>query len=136
MKRYKETEKHEIRVLLADRPHLTPVFQSTTDIPQRVKEYDDELFVVFNNKNARFEVHTKDGGESTYNATIPYRTLDERTMRWLWRNDIRVHGMSIYDRILKSEETAKARKEKESRDHTIDFAKEFQSEFAKDAWIS
>lgn len=136
MKRYKATERHNIQVLLADRPHLTPVFSSTHHIPERVKEYDDELFMVFNNRNSRFEIHTKYGGESTYNATVPYKALDERTMRWLWRNDIRVHGRGIHDRLLREEEQHNKRKEKESREYTKDFAREFQSEFAKDAWIS
>ena len=135
MIRYKENEKHEIRLLLSDRPHLTPVFSSTLCIPERVKEYDDELFLVFNNKNERFEIHTKDGGESTYNATIPYKALDARTLRWLWKNDIRVHGTAIHERVLKSEEDYKKRKDKEMRDFTRDFATEFRSEFAKDAWM-
>lgn len=134
MIRYKENEKHEIRLLLADRPHLSPVFSSTLCIPERVKEYDDELFMVFNNHNERFEIHTKDGGETTYNATIPYKSLDARTLRWLWTNDIRVHGRAIHERIYKSEEAYEKRKQKELKDFTRDFAQEFRSEFAKDAW--
>lgn len=134
MKRYKESEKHEIRVLLADRPHLTPIFSSTLCIPERVKEYDDEMFVVFNNRNGRFEIHTKEAGQTTYNATIPYKQLDTRTMRWLWKNDIRVHGAAIHERVLKSEETFKKQKEKEQKDYIRDFATEFRGEFAKDAW--
>lgn len=135
MRRYKESEKHEIRILLADRPHLTPIFTSTLYIPERLKEYDDELFLVFNNNTERFEVHTKYGGESTYNATLPYKTLDARTLRWIWRNDIRVHGHEIHKRIERSEEQFKKRKEKEFRNFTRDFASEFRSAFAHDAWL-
>lgn len=128
-------EREHIHYLLHGKHHLKPVFTNVQDIPQRVKEYDPELFIVFNTKNQRFEIHSKDGGETTYNATIPYKDLDERTIRYIRKNDIRVHGMAIYDRIAKSEQQAKERKEKERKQFTRDFAAEFQSEFAKDAWV-
>lgn len=127
-------EREEINALLDGKSHLRPVFAHVTDIPQRVKEYDPELFLVFNNKNQRYEVHSRDAGETTYNATIPYRNLDERTIRYIRKNDIRVHGMAIFDRIFKSEEKAKKQKDKDEKQFTRDFAAEFQSEFAKDAW--
>lgn len=127
-------QRHEIEILLDDRPHLLPVFTHVTDIPQRVKQYDPELFIAFNTKNQRFEVHSKEAGETTYNATLPYKDLDERSLRYIRKNDIRVHGMAIFDRIFKSEQKAEKQKEKDRRNFTKDFAAEFQSEFAKDAW--
>jgi len=129
-------ERDEINFLLKDRPHLKPLFTNTYNIPERLKEYDPELFVVFNLKNERYEIHSKDGGETTYNATSPYKQLDERTLRYVKRNDIRVHGMKVFDRINESERKAEERKKKDEKNFTVDFAKEFQSAFAKDSWIS
>lgn len=134
MFKYSVLEKEEIRKLLSERQHLSPVFTHTLNIPERVKEYDPNLFLVFNNKNERFEIHSRDGGETSYNATLPYKNLDDRTLRYIRKNDIRVHGMKIYDRINQSEERVKKQAEKEEKDFRLDFAREFQSEFAKDAW--
>lgn len=129
-------DKEEIRALLADRPHLLPVFSHVSDIPNRVKEYDPELFIVFNAKKQRYEVHSREAGETTYNATLPYKDLDERTLRYIRKNDIRVHGNAIFERIFRSEERAEKQNEKDRRKFTRDFASEFQSEFAKDAWVN
>lgn len=132
--RYTQRDKDNIYHLLKYRPHLTPVFTSALNIPERIKEYDRDLFLVFNAKNERFEIHSYEGGETSYNATLPFKSLDARTLRYIRKNDIRVHGMKIYDRIAKSEEKHKERKKKDEKNFVRDFASEFRSEFAKDAW--
>jgi hypothetical protein len=132
--RYKEGKKHQIQLLVNDRPHLTPLFTSTLNIPERVHEYSDELFLVYNNESGRFELHSIDESPTTYNATLPYRSLDARTIRYIRKNDIRVHGDAIFKRIDQQEVKVKQAQEKDMARFTQDFAKEFQSEFAKDAW--
>lgn len=132
--RYTQRNKEDIYHLLKGKPHLSPVFSHACFIPERVKEYDPDLFLVFNSSNDRFEIHSYEAGETSYNATLPYKSLDARTLRYIQRNDIRVHGMKIYDRINKSEEAHKKKKEKDEKSFVRDFASEFQSEFAKDAW--
>lgn len=132
--RFTQRDKENIYHLLRGRPHLSPVFSSALNIPERVKAYDADLFIVFNMNNERFEVHSYDAGETSYNATLPFKSLDARTIRYIRKNDIRVHGMKIYDRINQSEERHKKSKEKKEKDFVRDFAAEFQSEFAKDAW--
>lgn len=134
MKRYKEGKKHFIRNLIADKKHLTPIFTSTLNIPERVHDYSDELFIAFNHHNDRFELHSIDAGESTYNSTIPYKALDERTIRHLWKTDIRVHGNTIFKHIEQQEEKREEEKKKEEQNFIRDFGREFRSEFAKDAW--
>jgi hypothetical protein len=132
--KYKELEKWNIRVLLENQPHLTPVFTSTLNVPERVKEYDDTLFLAFNNENGRFEIHSIDSVPTTYNATLPYKNLDARTVRYIRKNDIRVHGDLIHKRIEEQEQRAEKERERDAARRRQDFAKEFQSEFAKDAW--
>lgn len=132
--RYTQRNKEDIYHLLKGRPHLTPVFSSALNIPERVKDYDPDLFLVFNQKNERFEIHSYEAGETSYNATLPFKSLDARTLRYIRKNDIKVHGMKIYDRINESEKKAEQQKEKDKKNFIRDFASEFQSEFAKDAW--
>lgn len=134
MKLYKEQDRWNIRRLLEDQPHLTPVFTSTLNVPERIKEYDDTLFLAFNNDNERFEIHSVDSVPTTYNATLPYKALDARAIRYIKKNDIRLHGDRIHKRIEEQEKRAEAERERDAARRRQDFAKEFQGEFAKDAW--
>lgn len=131
---FSSIDKARIYHLLEGKEHLIPVFTNVTNIPERIKEYDPELFVVFNKKNQRYEIHARDSGETSYNCTIPYKDLDERALRYIRKNDIRVHGDKIFKRINQSEINYEERLKRDEKNFTIDFAKEFQSEFAKDAW--
>lgn len=131
----KANYRHEIALKLDRQPHLVPIFSHALDIPRLVYEYDASFFVVFNRKNERFEIHCLDYPEGdTQSLTIPYKNLDARTLRHIWRNDIRVHGTGIFKRLEEQEERAEKRKKREQKNFHIDFAKEHQSAFAKDAW--
>lgn len=134
MNGYTFREKNKINDILSDRPHLEAVYTHTLNIPERVREYDNTLFLVFNNQTTRFEIHSTDTNES-YNASVPFRNLDARTIRHIMRNDVRVHGHKIMERLNKSEEKKQKQQAKAEKDHMRDFAKEFQGEFAKDAWL-
>lgn len=126
------------RVLIAteDRPRLTPLFGSTHCIPERLYEYNSNLFLCFNNATDQFEVHSLDNKGNTYCATLPFPTLDSRTIHWVWENDIRVHGMAIFQRIDRSEAEHKARKQREFKNWVESVALETRSMFAKDAWLA
>lgn len=113
--------------------HLSPVFQSTLNIPERLHEYNPRMFICFNNTTSRFEVHSLDQADS-YSATLPYRQLDARSLRWVWENDIRVHGRKIFDELDKTEDRIKKAKERELRNFVESVGAETRSEFAKDAW--
>jgi hypothetical protein len=117
------------------RPYLIPIFTHIYDIPRRVHDYDSSFFVVFNKNNQKYEIHSLDyEGDNTISCTIPYEELDSRALTHLWENDIRVHGAEIFKRIELAEERARIRKERDRKNTDIDFAKEHQSAFAKDAW--
>ena len=127
----------EVRVRTEKRPYLFPIFTHIHDIPRRVYDYDPSFFVVFNKNNQKYEIHSLDyPGHDTLSCTIPYEELDQRTLDHLWMNDIRVHGDQIFKRIERAEEKARIRKERDRKNFDIDFAKEHQSAFAKDAWVS
>lgn len=117
------------------RPRLIPLFDHTLDIPQRLYDYHPSLFVCFNRHTQRYELHSLEQETDSFCATLPYKDLDARTLRWVWQNDIRVHGKDIFRRIEKSEEGFKKSKDREHKNWVQDIAKETQSLFAKDAWM-
>jgi hypothetical protein len=131
----KESFKQKAREVLGNKTYLEPMFTSCYDIPRRVYDYDNSFFVVFNHNTKKYEIHCVDYPEgNTKSMTIPFPTLDVRTLYHLWENDIRVHGKDIFRRIEEGEERARKRQEREHKNHVESFAREFQSEFAKSAW--
>lgn len=115
------------------RPRLIALFDHVMNIPQRLYEYSPRLFVCFNRQSQRYEIHSLDQDDS-YCATLPYKDLDARALRWLQKNDIRIHGREIFDRIEKSEAAFHKRKEREFKNWVEDVASETQTMIAKDAW--
>ncbi len=49
-------------------------------IAERIKEIDENYFLVFNKKRGVFELHNSSQRSSTFALTIPYDTLDERAI--------------------------------------------------------
>lgn len=115
------------------RPRLIPILSHTLNIPERLYDYHPRLFICFNRVEQKYEVHSLDQ-EDSYSATLPYKDLDARTLRWIYNNDIRVHGKDIFRRIEKSEEQREKSKEREFKNWVEDVASETRSLFAKDAW--
>jgi hypothetical protein len=116
------------------RPRLSPIFGSTHNIPERVAEYNPDLFLCHNVVTDRIEVHSLANSGDTFCANLPYKSLDARTIRWIWENDIRVHGKNIFKRIEASEQAYERMKQREYKNWIEDVGKETQSLFAKDAW--
>lgn len=123
----------EVRHLLRDKPRLTPIFQSTLNIPERLHETNPRLFICYNNVDQRFEVHSLDQ-EISFCAQLPYKALDARTLRWIWNNDIRVHGKEIMRRLEKNEEDREKSKERDFKNWVESVGKETRTLFAKDSW--
>lgn len=124
---------HDVKEKIRGQHHLSPLFHSTLNIPERVYEYNPRLFLCFNNKDNRFELHSLDQ-EFSLCGPLPYKSLDARTMRWIWKNDIRVHGKGIFRRIEQDEQRREKQQEREFKNWVEAVGKETQSEFAKDAW--
>lgn len=123
----------EVRDRTRFRPRLTPVFTSTHEIPERIFEYNPRMFVCFSITKSRYEIHNLDQ-EDTYTADLPYLALDARTLRWIWTNDIRVHGRELFHQLDREEENMKKSKDREFRNWVEAVGSETQSMFAQDAW--
>lgn len=129
---------YERRVLetVQNRPRLIPLFDHALEIPQRLYQYDQRLFICFNRHTQRYEVHSLDQEGDSFCVTLPYKDLDARTLRWLWKNDVRMHGKAIFNRIEKSEEDFKKSKDRQFHNWIEDVASDTRSLFAKDAWTT
>lgn len=116
--------------------HLIPLYDSVYNVPQRVNEYNADLFTVFNPKSQYFEIHSleHDGNLPSLQCALPYKNLDARTERYIRQNDIRVRGQEIFREIERDEQLKEKRQERERRNMVRDIASETQSMFAKDAW--
>ena len=59
-------------------------YEVTSDlysIADRLKEIDNGYFIFYSYKNKRYEVHNKSQRGQTLSLVLPYKTLDERTVR-------------------------------------------------------
>lgn len=56
------------------------IYSDCLDITKRLKEIDRGYFVVFNLKRKKLELHNSLQSDDTFCLTIPYNTLDERTI--------------------------------------------------------
>lgn len=64
-------------------------------IADRLKEVDENYFILFNTKKQHYEVHHK-AQSDTYCLTVPYAELDERTIVFV--NQTRVENR---DRLIR-----------------------------------
>lgn len=115
-------------------PHYKTIIEdSVYEIPQRLKEYDDSFFVVFNNNNGRFEVHSTDNLFHTYCMTVPYEELDSRTINLVKANDTKNKGAYEIEKELNAHNAkVEVQKEKAKNKWIDDVARETYSAFKKD----
>lgn len=55
------------------------------NIAKRIKYIDRDYFIVYNTSKENYEIHNKSQIGSTYCVTIPYNTLDERTLDFVYK---------------------------------------------------
>lgn len=56
------------------------IYSDCQDIIKRLKEIDKDYFVVYNLNRKTFELHNRAQEEGTFCLTLPFYTLDERTI--------------------------------------------------------
>lgn len=65
------------------------------NIANRIKDIDRDYYIVYNTDTNRFEVHHSNQLGSTYCCSVPYDTLDERTLNYVYAT-----SSTNMDRIL------------------------------------
>lgn len=70
------------------------------DITNRIREIEDEHFILYNRYEKRFEVHsTAQPIRQTYCFTVPFDTLDNRTLEYCRETNIAMRGDKIEQEI-------------------------------------
>lgn len=60
--------------------NLIEVTSDTFYICQRLKDIDNDYCILFNLSSKKYEVHVRGQGKNSYAFTVPFDTLDERTL--------------------------------------------------------
>lgn len=116
--------KDNIRHRLKGKPYLLPMFTNVYRIPERLRAMDNQLFVVFNVKSQRYEVHSLANKGSTFSLLVPFRELDARTEEYVRKFDLRARGEVIYREIDEHNERLLRAKERDKKNYIESAARE------------
>lgn len=122
---------HEVQMRLWERPECSPVFTSTLFIPERLREYDPSLFLLYDNKAERFEVHSLNDKRLIGGTVLPYKRLDIRTVEYVKRHDIRRRGLEIFREIEASEQKVERDRKRQFSNWVEAVGKDTRHMFAK-----
>lgn len=107
---------------------------SVTRVPERLEQIDPNLFVCFNTKTQRFELHSLGNKTDTFCFSVPYDTLDDRMIEVFCRSNIRTRGIrEIIREIDQENEERERRLEARRRSYINSWAREYRSVFKKAA---
>jgi|GEM_PF-1480945 hypothetical protein len=120
---------------LQGKHHLQPIFSGGNyDMVRRLREYDPAMFVVWNRRRQKLEVHCLNHPQNTYACDVPNNRLDARVEEEVRRGDIRIRGTAIFKEIDEHNERLEKRREREYQDFLKAAAVEMKPYFAKVAW--
>ena len=118
---FAEKEKTMIRFVLRDRPHLNPIFNFQNSIVLKVREFDKNLFIVWNKLKSRYEIHSLKSYLPRFKQWTTHQfdwfdPLDDRLLHYLYNNSLRHRGNEIFE-ILEYENDLmmKEKKDREIR---------------------
>ena len=105
---------------------------SVTRIPERLEEIDSNLFVCFNIKTQRYEVHSLANRGSTFCFSVPYDELDNRVIEIFRRSNIRERNVKEIIRELDRENEERERRNMAHRKSEANaWARDYRSMFKK-----
>jgi hypothetical protein len=94
--------------------HLQPVFSGGNyDMLRRLQEYDPDLFVVWNSRRKKLEIHSLKHRPFTYACDVPNNRLDARLEEEIRRGDIRVRGGKVFKEIEEHNERLEKSRERQ-----------------------
>ncbi len=127
--------KRRIHERLRGKPHLLPLFSNVHRIPERLREYDPSIFVVFNSKKQKYEVHSLKNIGNTFAYIIPYRELDARAIEFYHMTNLRTRGEKIFREIEENNEKVAKQNERAKNNEREAILKDIvYPRFRKMAW--
>ena len=130
----KITFENLVRDRLQGKPYLEPIFSDCHDITRLLSEYDEQLFLVWNVRRQKYEIHSLANQILTYACDVPNNRLDSRIIAELRRGDLRLRGEEIFNEIDDHNDYIRKSAENRRKDQLVDAAECMQSSFAKLAW--
>jgi hypothetical protein len=128
----KSERKEEIRRQLWNKPHLKVMESNVLHIPERLYEYDPDLFVVFNIRSQKYEIHSLANKGNTHCVTVPWNQLDVRAIELFAKGDQRRRSFKeIIREIDEYNEKLERRHEKYRRDELNAMAREVRPVFKR-----
>jgi hypothetical protein len=114
--------------------NLAPVMRNALDIPQRLKELDNRLFVMFDIITQRYEIHRSDLEPNTRMMVLEYDQLDGRAINKI-KYGMKKTATDTVKEVLKYNENLRKYKDKKSkeviRDMSVDIANDIKRGYAK-----
>lgn len=126
---------YEVCERLQGKRHLQPVFSGGNyDMLRRLQEYDPALFLVYNARRKKLEVHSLNHRPFTYACDVPDNRLDARLEEEIRRGDIRVRGGKVFADIETHNERLEASNERQRKNDRIGIAEEMHPYFRRLGW--
>lgn len=120
---------------LQGKRHLQPVFSGGCyDITRRIREYDPALFIVWNVRKQRYEVHSLNHPGNTFACLVPNNRLDARVEEEIRRGDLRVRGKQVFREIDENNERLERSAERSRQNDLLGLAEEMHPYFRQLGW--
>jgi len=113
-------------------PYLHPVFSHP--MADLMRQYDNGLFLVWNNWDEQYEVHNLGNQGLTYGFAVPDNTIDSRIETLLRKGDVRVRGDEIFMDPRELRERAKRSQQGKRRNDLRGIAEEIHPAMRALAW--
>lgn len=99
---FSEKEKNFIRYVIKDRPSLIPVFNTPHEIPQRLRDFDKDAFIVYDKEWDKYEIHSLKSYYPRFKNWTTYqftwqKELGEDLLVYMYENDITRRGQELFD---------------------------------------
>lgn len=126
---------HNVSERLQGKRHLQPIFSGGNyDITRRLREYDPALFVVWNSRRQKLEIHSLNHMVNTYACDVPNNRLDARVEEEVRRGDIRVRGGIVFREMDEHNERLERSQEQARRNELMGIAEEMHPFFRQLGW--
>lgn len=116
--------KEKIKRRLRGKPHLIPVYTNVYFVPERLKRIDPNLFVVFNRRTQKHEIHSLANIGDTFALLVPFSELDGRCEQHVKKFDLKRHGKEIFRRMEEKNEELERANERQHKNDLQSIARE------------